>query len=242
MSLYSNLRRRRRQRLVLQLRRLLVVGVLVAGFALVWDLGRQSETGHSLTIRQQLEEETARLTTLAEQQAETLAENELLQRELHNLRTQLRREGQLGDLAGLIKEARTKISEGVSVARLEARIRATTPRLTCGKPVERTILVRTGTSRHGDETATFANGAIAISLTAQDEDGVLPESYHPAYSLRLVAAQAGQVPFVVEGRLPQSFSLTREEAEYRFLVFAPLGSGGAGTAVVRGERCLEEPR
>ena len=240
MSLYSNLRRRRRRRLLVLARRFLVLGVLAAGFAFVWDLGRQSESGRALTVTRQLEEQAARLATLAEQQAKALADNELLQREIYSLRVQLRREGQLGDLSGVMEEARRKVAEGVAISRLEARIRSTAPLLTCGEAVERSILVRTGTSRHGDETATFANGAIAISLTAQDANGVLPERYHPAHSLRLVAAQAGQVPYVVEGRLPHSFALTREEAEYRFLVFAPLGSRSSGTAIVRGERCLEE--
>ena len=242
MSLYSSVRRRRRRRLLVLARRLAILAVLVAGFAFIWDFGKQSESGHTLTLTRQLEEQSVRLATLAEQQSETLAENELLQREIFTLREQLRREGRLSDLSGLIEEARRKIAEGVAVSRLEARIRATAPRLTCGEAVERTLLVRTGTSRHGDETATFAQGAIAISLTAQDENGVLPERYHPAHSLRLVAAQAGQVPFVAEGRLPQSFALTREEAEYRFLVFAPLGSRSSGTAIVRGERCVEEKK
>ena len=112
MSLYSNLRRRRRRRLLVLARRFLVLGVLAAGFAFVWDLGRQSESGRALTVTRQLEEQAARLATLAEQQAKALADNELLQREIYSLRVQLRREGQLGDLSGVMEEARRKVAEG----------------------------------------------------------------------------------------------------------------------------------
>lgn len=234
MTLHINHLRARRRRVVVAVMWILFVAALGVGVATVWDFGR---TG-GVTERERLSVANGdlerRLAIAETRAAETLVAAEALRREYESLNRRYDEQLLTGPLARLHAMVAARLEADVAPERIAAALRSLDRRVECDGEVEaQDIVVRTRLSRGGLEVASYAGGALTITLSAVGETGKLLERYRPFDPVRVVLAEAGSEPIIREGVLPIALSVLRPPLEHRFTV----SPARRGYATVRGEAC-----
>ncbi|MGR4000305.1 MAG: hypothetical protein OD811_00705 [Alphaproteobacteria bacterium] len=236
MSLYVTHRKRKRHRFWRTIQGLLILATITASTWIAWDIGQYSIETERQAIQRRNAELELQINAETQRGTKLLAELETLKRNYDTLSQQRKQQSgnqitQQSELqnpenpeADLITLIQHQIRQGVShqqianaLAQLQASQKASNTQCPNGKTLAQQITIRTQLSRGGREAATFANGAISITLTAQDENGILPAQFNPNLPLLLTATHANNEPIVRQAKLPISFNIERQPFEYRFL-------------------------
>jgi len=108
-----------------------------------------------------------------------------------------------GDLATLLQLTRERLAAGITAVRVTDALRAVRPISVCdGRPVSKRFLLRTGPQPGPDDTMTFADGLISLSVTADIDD--------PARTMTAHFSRFGGAPSTASGPPPLRHAIVME--------------------------------
>lgn len=212
--------KRKRERRWAILRALLLLGAFAVAAWLAYGAGRQVGQAQVDVLQQQLEDNRAQLESLQAENGQLAAAASSARESEEEWRGRYERDVPTGELAELLRQARSRLEEGVELSRLSFVIAAVEPERDCrGEPVTRRFLVRTPLHRGGNDAATFADGLFTVTASgpaAVNADGNPEAWFDSAAVLRINVTRVGGEASEFEGELPLHFSVVHDGSEHLF--------------------------
>lgn len=214
------------------------LALIVAAGVFAYRTGSTLGQQKAVALEQELRGTSDRLAELVKEKGDLQAALDQAKAELASLQARYEQDVPSGPLAEILGLAQDKLREGVKPGRIAFLLGAVEKQRDCDPaPAEKRFLVTTPLSTGGNDSVSFADGAIVI--TAEGESAITsdgrPEAwFDPALPVTLRFADLDGRVAEASGVLPLRHSLVTRGREYRFNVVP----GARGFVQVTGDSCV----